>query len=58
MTRKLLLFAMVGFVGCALITPLSGCEGITETKPTIDTSTEFKTPVAPTTNKVEVKPKK
>jgi hypothetical protein len=59
MNRKLLNLTLVGLVGCALIAPLSGCDGDTaQSKPTIDTSTPFKTPDAPTVNKVEVKQKK
>jgi hypothetical protein len=59
MTWKLFLVAMFGLVGCAVIVPLGGCDGgTTQTKPTIDTSTPFKTPETPTTHKVEVAPKK
>jgi hypothetical protein len=58
MTRKLLRIATIGLVGCALIAPFSGCDGVTETKPTIDTSTPIKAPAAPTTQKVEAKPGK
>ena len=51
MTGKLFRVAMVGLVGYAMIVPLSGCEGESSTKPTIDTSGEFKAPSAPTTQK-------
>jgi hypothetical protein len=59
MIRKIMLLTLVGLVGCALIAALSGCDGDTaQSKPTIDTSTSFKKPEAPTINKVEVKQKK
>jgi hypothetical protein len=58
MVRRLFVLAMVGLVGCPLITPLSGCDGVgTEPKPTIDLSTPLKTPEVPTTQKVDVKPR-
>ena len=55
MTRKLFRLAMVGLVGSASIAPLGGCNGDSQTKPTIDTSSPIKVPGAPTTQKVEVK---
>ena len=55
MTRKLFRPAMVGLVGFALIAPVSGCDSVSETKPTIDTSTPIKAPEVPTANKVEAK---
>jgi hypothetical protein len=57
MTRKPFRLVMVGLVGCALIVPLGGCNDDAASKPTIDTSTPLKAPGAPTTQKVEVKPK-
>jgi hypothetical protein len=57
MVRRLFVLAMVGLVGCALISPLSGCGGMnSEPKPTIDLSTPLKAPEAPTTQKVDIKP--
>jgi hypothetical protein len=57
MVRRLFVLAMVGLVGCALMTPLSGCGGMnSEPKPTIDLSTPLKAPDAPTTQKVDIKP--
>jgi hypothetical protein len=55
MTRKLFRLAIVGLVGFASIAPLSGCDSVSETKPTIDTSSPIKAPAAPTANKVEAK---
>jgi hypothetical protein len=55
MTREVFRLAMVGLVGFAVIAPASGCDSVTETKPTIDTSTPIKAPQVPTTHKVEVK---
>jgi hypothetical protein len=55
MTRTLFRLAMAGLVGCASIVPLVGCDAVSETKPTIDTSTPIKAPGAPTTSKVDVK---
>ena len=57
MTRKLFRVAMVGFVGCALTAPFSGCDsGGTQEKATIDTTTPLKAPSGPTTHQVEIKP--
>ena len=59
MIQKLFLLATVLLVGCPVIAPLSGCNGdAAGTKPTIDMKSEFKVPVAPTVEKVEIKPKK
>ena len=53
LTRKKARLATVGVVGCTLLAIAVGCDGTTQTKPTIDTSTPIKAPVAPTTQKVE-----
>lgn len=53
-TRKLFPLAMIGPVGFALIAPLGGCNDEPQIKPTIDTTSPFKAPAAPTTQKVEV----
>jgi hypothetical protein len=53
MTRTLFRLALAGLVGCASIASLVGCDAMSETKPTIDTSTPIKAPSAPTTHKVE-----
>ena len=57
LTRKKTRLATVGVVGCTLLASAVGCDGTTQTKPTIDTSTPIKAPVAPTTQKVDVKPR-
>ncbi len=57
MFRRFFVLVMAGLVGCPLIAPLSGCDGVTsEPKPTIDLTTPIKTPEAPTTQKVDIKP--
>jgi hypothetical protein len=53
MTGKLLRLTIVGLVGCVLVAAGGGCDS--EPKPTIDTSSPFKSPAAPTTQKVEIK---
>jgi hypothetical protein len=60
MTGKLIGLALIAFVGCAFIAPLTGCgEGDSSSgKATIDTSTPIKAPAAPSANRVEVAPKR
>jgi hypothetical protein len=57
MSRELFLLLMVGLVGCPLIAPLSSyAGGGSDARPTIDFSTPIKSPEAPSTKKIELKP--
>jgi hypothetical protein len=60
MIRKVIRLATFGLVGCHLIVPFSGCDGMgtSQPKPTIDMSTPIKAPAAPTTQTVEPLPAK
>jgi hypothetical protein len=60
MASKLIRLALIAFVGCAFIAPLTGCgEGDSSSaKPTVDTTTPIKAPAEPSANKVEIAPKK